>query len=194
MSTAGKVLVILVVLSLLGWMYLAALVADHHINWTEKYAKTEKELADLTATLPPIRAETYDLTNQANNLQVSLDRARRNFRAELAMEQKEDSETKESLSRYQFQLKQAQVEVTSAQKRASIRLQERTTLEQQIRQEQATVADLTAKNTDLKGQLEGLRKAFTETLAANKAYVDKLRKASPTGDGKPRTRLGSLIR
>ena len=175
-------------------MYLAALVADHHINWTAKFAATEKELAELKATLPPIRAEIYDLTNQATNLQVSLDRARRNYRAELAMEQKEDSETKESLSRYQLQLKQAQTEVTAAQNRASIRLRERTTLEQQIRQEQATVADLTARNTDLKGQLAGLRKSFLDTVAENKAFVDRLKKVSSTGDGKPRTRLGSLVR
>lgn len=191
MSTLGKVLVILVVLALLGWIFLAALVADHHINWSKKYVTVEKAVADAKAELPPLENEIFQLTKEAEVLQVGLDRFRRNFRAQIAMKQKEESETKETLSRGEYQLKTAQLEVAAAQKRQEIRLQEKNDLDKAILQLQAVVADQMADNKKLKDEFQGLQKSFLATLSENREYVSKLDKKAAAV---PRTRLGSLAR
>ena len=192
MSTLGKVLVILVVLALLGWIFLAALVADHHINWSQRLDQIEKEVAALQADLPPIKAEIYTLTREADVLQVGLERFRRNFRAEIAMKQKEESDTKEALSRSEFQLKTVQLEVIAAQKRHDIRRQEKLDFDKQILQLQAAVQDQMAENKKLKEEYQGLQKAFLTTLAENREYVNRLNKKAAATT--PRTRLGSLVR
>ena len=63
MSTLGKVLTILIVLALLGWTFLAALVAEHHIQWAKRFDVVQKEVEEAKKPLPGYRAEIYDHTN-----------------------------------------------------------------------------------------------------------------------------------
>ncbi len=195
MSTLGKVLVILIALSLLGWMFLAALVADHHIQWANRYDVVEKEVEAAKLPLPPARAKILEHTNAATTVQVNLERIRRNFRAELAMAQKTESETKETLSRAELERAQAEVQVEAARKQADIRFRERQDFDKKILQEQAAVDVLIAENKVLKDELASLRKAFMDTVAQNKTYAARLlKKPNPAASAQPRTRLGSLVR
>ncbi len=192
MSTVGKVLVILIVVSLLGWLFLAALVADHHMNWSKRFAEVQKERDTEDASLPPLAAQIFELTKEAEVLQVGLDRFRRNFRVQLAMKQREESETKETLSRTEFQLKALEAQVIAAQKRLDLRTQEKLDLDKKILALQGTVQEQMAENTKLKDEFQGLQKAFLTTLAENKAYVEQINKRAAAA--KPRVRLGSLVR
>lgn len=195
MSTAGKVLVILVLLAVLPWLWLAAGVAQHHINWAKLYAETEKQRNEAKAELPPLESAIYEQKNEATVLQVSLDKQRRNFRGQMAMEQKEESETKETLSRTDYQLKQAQLEAENAKKRHDIRRQEKLDLDKAIADEQVVVQDLMNENKALKERLANLEKDFLATVEDNKKQIDRIRKkAESTSGAKPRTRLGSLVR
>lgn len=197
MSTAGKVLIVLIVLAALGWITLAALVADHHMSWSRRYAELKSQSEELQASLPPLRTQIYETMNEATVVQIALDRARRNYRSALSQAQKTDSETKESLSRYTIQRETTEREVAAAQERHDVRRQERQNLDRQIAQEQAAIADLTAETAKLRDELATLRKTFQQTLAENKSYVEKLRKSKkgePAASTGPRTRLGSLVR
>ena len=152
MSTLGKVLIILIVLALLGWMFLASLVAEHHIQWANRFKVVEKEVAEAKVPIPDLRAEIYDLKNEASAIQVNLDRIRRNFRAELAMAQKTESETKETLSRYDLQRASADAEVEAAKRRTEIRFRERQDLDKQIAIEQSTVAGADRREQGAEGR------------------------------------------
>jgi hypothetical protein len=118
MSTLGKVLVVLVTLSMLGWIFLASLVAEHHANWGKLINDTKAEIAQIEPLLPPMQDEIDQKLADASLSQVSLDRSRRNFRGEFAMAQRDQSETKETLSRYTLQNTLVQSEVAKAQARA----------------------------------------------------------------------------
>ena len=195
MSTLGKVLVILIALSLLGWMFLAALVADHHIQWAKRYDVVQKEVEEAKIPPPGLRLKILEHTNAATTVQVDLERIRRNFRAELAMAQKAESETKETLSREELHHTQAEAQAVAAKKQADLRFRERQDFDKKILQEQAAADALIAENKVLKDELASLRKAFMDTVAQNKTYAARLlKKPDPAASAQPRTRLGSLVR
>jgi predicted nucleic acid-binding Zn-ribbon protein len=195
MSTLGKVLSILVALSLLGWIFLASLVADYHSNWTKRLADLKTEVAKVQGELPPLAAEIDKTKADINNLQVALERSRRNFRTDLARAQNAESETKETLLRFNIQLDMVKQEIAAAQAREAVRKQEVADLEKNIEKEKATVAEMMVQNKTSRDELFSLRKSFIDTLAENKSYVERLLKASPPAAApKPRTRLGSLVR
>lgn len=194
MSTLGKVLVILIVLAVLGWMFLASLVAQYNINWGKRLQEVQKEVEELKVPLPALRVEISKNTTLANNEQLSVERARLIYRANLAMAQKTESETKETLERFTAQHTAAELAQQAAVKRAEKRLAERTELENQITQEKATVAALIADNKAKKDTLAGLRQAFISTVAECKTFMEQLKKPSPGATVTPRTRLGSFVR
>ena len=193
MSTPGKVLIILIMLALLGWMFLAAVVAKSNSNWGKRIQEVSKEVEELKIPLPGLRAEIAKLTYQAATEQAAHDRLRRDYRVALAMSQKTESETKESLDRINFQLAAAKLEALAAQKRADKRLAERTILEKQIEQEKVVVVDLMADNKVKRDELASLQKTFLATVAESKTFVQRLMKPSSGAAVKPRTRLGSLV-
>ena len=192
MSTPGKVLVVLITLTMLGWVFLAALVAEHHSNWGKLIKTTQAEIAELEPQLPPLQEKIDRTLSDASLAQVRLDRVRRSFRGEFAMAQRDESELKETLSRYTLQHTLVDDEVLKAKARAEVRAQEKADFDRDIAREEVIVAELIAENTKLKEQLAGLEKAFLDTTAENKAYVERLKKAGTLGV-KPRTRFGSFI-
>ena len=198
MSTFGKVLSILVALSLLGWIFLAAMVSKHHENWGERVAALNADIAKLKTELPPLVAEIDENRARATLVQVSLLKAQTNFRNALTMGQTTESDTKEALSRYTLQLATVEQEVKAAQARQEVRAREKSDLDKSILKEQAGVQDLMAENKALKDELSGLQKSFLDTVAENKTYADRLSKSAkpstPTGAAAPRTRLGSFVR
>lgn len=193
MSTFGKVLAILIALSLLGWIFLVSLVTQHHMNWSKRLLEAKAEVAALQADLPPLDEAIFANSKAATLAQDSLDRTRRNFRAELAMAQKTESDTKEAVDRYRLQHDLALLEVQAAQKRHVVRSKERMDLDAEIKKREALVEEDKAENQKLRDELSSLEKAFIATLAENKAYADRLPKAAPTSV-KPRVRLGSMTR
>ena len=192
MSTLGKVLVILIVLAVMGWMFLASLVAQYNVNWGKRLQDVSKEVEELKKPLPILRIEIAKNTYLANSEQLALERARRNYRASLAMGQKTESETKETLSRFTDRVAATKLEAQYAQRRADKRLAERTEFENQIVQEKAVVADLIADNTAKKTKLADLEKAFIATVSECKDFIEQLKKLAKTAASSPRTRLGSL--
>jgi len=193
MSTLGKVLVVLITLTMAVWIFLAAVVTQHHMNWSKRLNEVTAEVKALEAELPPIQEDIFKATDAANQVQVTLENSRRNYRAELAMAQKTESDTKEALDRYTLQLKSATDSANAAKARQEVRLQERTDFEKKIAQEEAGVRELMAENEKLRAQLADLQKTFISTLAENKSYVDRLKNAastkSATSGNKPRVKL-----
>ncbi len=195
MSTFGKVLSILVALSLLGWIFLAAMVSKHHENWGERVSALKADIAKIKPELPPLETEIEENRSKATLLQVSLIKAQTNFRNALTMAQTTESDTKEALSRYTLQLATVEQEVKAAVARQEVRAREKADLDKAILKEQATVQDLIAENKALKDELAGLQKSFLDTVAENKTQADRLLKAAkPSTSTGPRTRLGSFVR
>lgn len=196
MSLLGKILSICVAVFLVLWIALAASVAKHHEGWSARIRELKAEVAALEPELPPLVAEADRNRDDATNLQVALERARLNFRRELALAQKFESDTKEDLARYQLQVALAEQEVRAAQARMETRTKERVDFEKSIEREKANVVDLQAANKARKDELAGLQKAFLDTVAENRSYAARLTKpAGPTPTGAaPRTRLGSFTR
>ena len=192
MSTLGKVLVILVALAMLGWILLASLVAEHHANWGQVIKQRKQEIAELEPQLSPL-VDKIDRTLAETSLaQVGLDRGRRNFRGAYAMAQRMESDTKETLSRFNYQKDLVDQEVQKAQARASVRLREKQDFLASISREEENVQVLIAENQKLRKQLDDLQKSFLDTMAENQNYLDRLKKAASSSQ--PRTRLGSFIR
>ncbi len=74
MSTAGKVLVVLVMLTTLVWMILAGGVAQLNRNGNEALAKLAAELEKVEGDLETARHDILDLRDQTNSTQEKIDR------------------------------------------------------------------------------------------------------------------------
>ncbi len=177
MSTAGKVLVVLVSLSLMGWLVLLSMVAQRSANWGEVIAKQEDQLqalqgeagapgqvAQAEADLREVRAELVQEQLERNHdIQV--------LRAQVADQERALTDTIEALERVTNQVEGQETALKGAQlgrQRRQDELAETTQLLADTKQE---VDQLMKRNEELVTQLDQLRIEFVTVLRENRRLV-----------------------
>lgn len=186
MSTAGKVLSILVALAFMGWLVLFAGVAEYNRNWGAKDAEQRALLegAPATKTEPPKKAlkdkiedardEYQDKLRAIDDEASAFDRKFTEFQMNQADFQKLLTELRESLERYRTDLENALVSEKEATATLDLRVKERDDLQVQFDALKADVNKDKASNEELLAKLTDLREKFAKTFAENKKLVKQI--------------------
>ncbi len=175
MSTAGKVLVVLVTLTTLVWLILAAGVAQLNTNGnkalhdlSEQVAKAEVDLAQTQHDIVAFRDETA-------SIQEKVDRDLSVLRARLVDVEKSRSQILEGLNRIQYQVNTVEETIKGTQTDIEHRNVEIQAEEKALAGARSEVETLMANSSQLRDQLKTLRETFQSRYKANVDMVGKSR-------------------
>jgi len=184
MSTAGKVLVVLFLLTVLIWVVMTAKVAQLNTNGNTKLHELTVQVEQLGANLAETQHEVASLLDQTSQIQEQIDRDYERLRAQQLQVEEARSEIQETLSRVQYQLATVQETIKSAQtalENRNIELQEEG---KALADAKAEVEILMADSSKLMDRLTTLRKDFQTTYRANIEMLGKLGRANDGQSGR----------
>lgn len=190
MSTAGKVLVVVVTLAIVVWVVLFAKVADLNANWGQHIAKLEGDVIKLDKQLYDLRAEVNRLVPETTVQQIRRDKQLAVLRSSISDIEKLDVETREALTRIELQVASVQSAVQGAQAQLALRNQEKADTQKNLATAKAEVETIKGQNAQLLDELTKDREQFVKLREENTKLRERLATAPPSG---PRTRNATLI-
>jgi septal ring factor EnvC (AmiA/AmiB activator) len=167
MSTAGKVLVVLVMLASLAWIILAAGVAQLNRNGNQLLDKLAKDLEQAETDLQATRQQTMALRDETALTQEKVDRDLALLRTRVADMEEARSDVIESLTRVQSQLATVEETIKRAQASLEHRTKERQDEEKALSDLRNEVQGLSTTNDQLAARLQTLRDRFNTNYHAN---------------------------
>jgi chromosome segregation ATPase len=173
MSTAGKVLTVLIILAAMGWLILAGGVAQLDRNGNEALEKLEAALKQARADLAETQREIAQVHDQTSSDQEALDHQITTFRAQIADLEKGRSEILETLARLKYQKEIVDNTINAAKTQLQHRNDEHQAEEKAMSELRNEVQGLKAQNGQLMAQLHTLRGQFQKTHHANLELLQK---------------------
>jgi chromosome segregation ATPase len=173
MSTAGKVLVVSIMLASIVWLVLMAGVTELNRNGNrtlnELNAKVEKLVEDVQTT----QADITKTRDQTTLMHEQIDHDLAVLHGRQTDVERVNSNIKEMQSRVQHQLATLGETIKNAEQAAKERGNERAAEQKALDDKKAEVEALKAQNSELMNRLTGLRNEFKTTRESN---VDMLGK------------------
>lgn len=179
MSTAGKVLTVLVLLVMIGFVVMLSAVTQLNVNWQQRIAKQDKELEEATTRTVDATKAIIDLTESARAEQTNKDRDLREVEGRILIAERQQSSQREDLSRLQIQLADYLAAVGRAQTNNTTREAEKAKAIDDLAKKRDEIAKSQAVNADLRDQLAKLQDEFKQLLADNKTLIDKAAQGRP---------------
>jgi chromosome segregation ATPase len=173
MSTAGKVLSVLVMLVLVGWIVLAAGVARLNTNGNTRLHELSEQVDKLRVDVEKTQVEIMGLRDQTATIQEKVDRDMMVLRDRQTDLQKAHSQIFESLERYKYQLATIEEAVKSAQELHQHRIAERDAEQKAVEDTRAEVKTLMADSSQMMNRLETLRNTFQQKYRENVENLGK---------------------
>ncbi len=173
MSTAGKVLVGLILLFTLIWIVLTAGVTQLNRNGNQTLITLTKKVEDLEGKLNETKLEIMRSKDRTIVLQEQMDTELAVINARQNDVQRNASSIREVLSRIQYELANVQATVETAEKERQAWTAEKAAEIAALEQARAEVKELQAKDEQLRQRLTGLRNQFKTTLQANRETVER---------------------
>jgi hypothetical protein len=167
MSTAGKVLVVLVMLVSVAWMILGGGVAQLNRNGNEALDKLTTELQKVEEDLASAKVEIRQLRDQTHSTQAHIDRDLNVLRSRQSDEEKARSQISETLSRLRYQLATVEETIKTAQTSLENHNKEHQDEEKAIDDLRTEVKSVKTENTQLMARLQSLRTKFQDTYHQN---------------------------
>ena len=167
MSTAGKVLSVLILLVSLGWIFLAAGVAQLNRNGNERLAKLTEEVANTKAGLEKAQADLVQIKNGTANFQRGMDTQIAVIRTRTTDVEAANSRLKAVLNDLQAQLANMEATVAQAGHDRDVRKQEKADETNLVAEARAEVMRLRGVDGELTERLASLRKEFKEKFEYN---------------------------
>lgn len=180
MSTAGKVLTVLVMLVAVVWVMLSATVAELNRNGTRAVAKLEEQVGKLEIQVKEAERSLDNLKEATHTEQVKTQNDLTTLQARLSDVEKERSEYKETSARVQLQLNDAETLLKNGTAESDQRQKTKDDETKALADARAGVEKLKASNAELLARLTGLRDTFKAMLQENKSLVDRLKKSNGT--------------
>jgi cell division protein FtsB len=174
MSTAGKVLVVLVLLLVVVWMFLASGVAEYNRNGGKLLVELQQQILKLEEDVAKTKANVNRLKDQIAMEQETAGKDMVVLHDKRAQIEAMRSEAMEIESRMKIALGDMEAALKNAQLDRDHRVAEKKQMETDLANDQAEVEKLKAEHSRLTAQLNQLRNDFSETYRANKAKVDRL--------------------
>jgi chromosome segregation ATPase len=175
MSTAGKVLAVLVMLMSLVWMVLSAGVDQLNTNGNKKLHDLAEQIEKLEGEVEQARDDLVALKSSASTVQESLDYEATVLHARQSDLEKDRSQIKELLSNWQYQLDTAKETIDRAKTALQHRTDEHEGSQQLLAKTKSEVKELMDRCGELTNELLALRKEFNSTYQANVDSLGKTR-------------------
>jgi len=182
MSTAGKVLTVLILLVMVVWIVMMSGVSQLNYNYAQKVDTQQKELDKLAADAAKANSDILRLTEQARLEQDATDRDLRLSLTRIAAAERRQSSTIEDLTRLKNQVADYLAAVETAKTNLATREAEKAKGEEDLAKKRDEIAKHQATNAELRTQLAQLQDEFKRLLAENTAAVAK---ASEKATAKP---------
>lgn len=167
MSTAGKVLVVLIMLSSLLWIILTAGVTQLNRNGNQAQVVLAQRAAKLEEDVQSTREEIARVKDQTTVLGEKTDRDLTVINDRLIDAQHMSSSIREILSRVKYELESVQQTVQNSQKDRTERASEKATEEKELAKAKDQVAALKETDRTLTDRLQDLRAKFRKAYEFN---------------------------
>jgi chromosome segregation ATPase len=167
MSTAGKVLIVLVLLTSLVWLVLASGVAQLNTNGNTRLHELTVQIDKLQTDFKQSQDEIVAVRDQTSSIQENVDRQITVLRARQSDLEKARSKIIEYMTRVQYQLATEKETIEKAKTALQDRIEEQASEQQALVQAKSEVEDLKAKNGELLSQLSTLRQNFETVYRSN---------------------------
>jgi predicted nucleic acid-binding Zn-ribbon protein len=184
MSTAGKVLVVLFLLTSLIWMVLASDVARYETNANEALHRLTGEVEKLEGQLDQTEHEIAGLLDQTSQTQEQVDREFTVLRARQTDVEKNRSDIQDTLAHVQYELTNVQDTVKTAQLALGHREEELQAENQALAAARTEVQTLVADTKQLMDRLTALRNDFKTTYQANLEMLGKFGRSHDVQGGR----------
>lgn len=182
MSTAGKVLVVLVMLMTFVWIVLSAGVARLNTNANTRLHELTMQVEELQGKVKQTQEDIASLRSQTSQTQEKIDREFALLRARQSDLERARSQIADTLSAVKYELEIVQGTLKSAQTALEHRNTEQQDETKELAQERSQVQELIADSSKLRDRLAALRKEFQTSYHAN---IEMLGKASKTIEAQP---------
>ena len=173
MSTAGKVLVVFVMLFTLAWMVLAGGVAQLNRNGNQALQKLTDDLEKVQAGLETAKHEVIDLRTQTTLIQEKIDRDVIVLEAKQTLLEETKSEILDTLSSLQYELATVEDTIKTGKATLASRIVEHQDEEKAMAGLRNEVQTLIADNSQLMNRLQTLRDQFKKTHSTNVEMLQK---------------------
>jgi chromosome segregation ATPase len=167
MSTAGKVLIVLVLLTSLVWLVLASGVAQLNTNGNTRLHELTVQIDKLQTDFKRTQDEIVAVRDQTSTIQENVDRQITVLRARQSDLEKARSKIIEYMTRVQYQLATVKDTIEKAKTTLQHRIEEQASEQQALVQAKSEVEDLKGKNGELLSQLSTLRQNFETVYRSN---------------------------
>jgi chromosome segregation ATPase len=167
MSTAGKVLIVLVLLTSLVWLVLASGVAQLNTNGNTRLHELTVQIDKLQTDFKQSQDEIVAVRDQTSSIQENVDRQITVLRARQSDLEKARSKIIEYMTRVQYQLATVKDTIEKAKTTLQHRIEEQASEQQALVQAKSEVEDLKGKNGELLSQLSTLRQNFETVYRSN---------------------------
>jgi len=174
MSTAGKVLIVLIVLMLLGWIVSFSMVAQLNRSWGELVQQLTDQADKLEQQKQATLAEVEKLKTSIGSEQVALRQDVALLRTQISNAERALSDAKETQQRVTNQLAETNTALADAQSAVERRTKEVAELTTRKDQAMAEVNQLKSDVGGLMDQLQQLRSEFQATLEENRSLLQRL--------------------
>jgi chromosome segregation ATPase len=176
MSTAGKVLTVLILLVMIAWLVVLSGVTQLNVNWEEKIGMQEKQLRQLQDDADTTADMVLKVTEQARLKQDETDRELRDLLGRIATAERRQSSTIEDLTRLKFQVAEYLVSLERAKENKATRDAEFAQGEADLAKKKDEIAKAQVVNAELRDQLAKLQDEFKRLLAENTSKLEKAAK------------------
>jgi len=171
MSTAGKVLVVLILLAAVGWIFLGAGVAQLNRNGNQALAKVMADLEQAEQGLHKAQVDLAKVKDDTAQFQATMSTEVAVIRARVSDVEAAGSRIKSVLNNMQHQLETVQNTVERAQHDLEVRKQEKVAETKMLAEARAGVRQLRDRDTELAERLASLRDEFRRTFEENAGKV-----------------------
>ena len=180
MSTAGKVLTVLILLAMVGWIVMISAVTQLNVNWQTRIAQQEKDLKGAQEKAVGQNNLALDLTAKTKAEQTAKDRDLREIQGRASATEGRLSVKTEELTRVQFQLVDYKAAVERAKVNQATREAEKVKAQETLDAKLAEVARIQDQNAKLRDQLAKLETDFKRMLADNAKRIGQDGSDRPT--------------
>ena len=178
MSTAGKVLSVLIVLVSIAWILLSAAAAELNRNGAKSVDALRVQVDKLEADFARLEADLQALKDNTYLEQLKTQNDLTDLQARQSEVEKARSQAVETLKRVQYQSEGRKGILAGSQKLNEERLAEKQAETKALEDARASVETLKSENTTLLATLTGLRDQFKSKLEENKGMVERMNKGT----------------
>jgi chromosome segregation ATPase len=174
MSTAGKVLIVLILLLVPVWIILVAGVAQLNTEATRQIANLKSDIAKLEADVAKAESDVQDMKDRIGLEQRATAEDLEVTRAKLAEVYRARTEVTETQERVKLEMEDVQAAVKSAGTELEQRKANQEAEKKALADAKDEVTRLQAETSDLMNELAKLREEFKSTVASNRKLLEQL--------------------